>query len=261
MSIAKQFEETMEGMDQGLSNQMSRRGLTLAVVTNINDEEKLNRVKCLPIEDGEEQETDWCYVMAPLGGKEHGQFFFPNVDDLVVLGYLGGDPHRPIVMGAYWNTEVPPPYVIEEEQVYNFSIKTPGGTELLFYDEPDKQRFTVTLPSGAALVINDETKEISLSDAEQKNLLKMDLEGGEVTLQADQKLTLVSGSASIVLESSGTISESADSEISMEAPTVKGKGSSSVSFQGGTAEVKSDGSLNLQATGTATLKGSMVQIN
>ena len=128
MSIAKQFEETMEGLDQGLSRQMERRGLTLAVVTNINDEEKLNRVKCLPIEDGEEEETDWCYVMAPLGVSEHGQFFFPNVDDLVVLGYLGGDPHRPIVMGAYWNTEVPPPYVIEEEQVYNFSIKTPGGT-------------------------------------------------------------------------------------------------------------------------------------
>ncbi len=151
MSIGKQFEDTLDQAGYGLFHQMDRPGLTLAVVTNINDDKKLNRVKCLPIENEQKEETDWCYVMAPLGGKGHGQFFFPNVNDLVVLGYLGGDPHRPIVLGAYWNSEVTPPYTIEKEQVYNFSIKTPNGTELLFYDEPDKQKVTLTLPSNTFL--------------------------------------------------------------------------------------------------------------
>jgi len=261
VSIASQFEDTLEGAGYGSAQQMERRGLTLAVVTNINDEEKLNRVKCIPIENDQKEETDWCYVMAPLGGKEHGQFFFPNVDDLVVLGYLGGDPHRPFVLGAFWNTEVAPPYVIEEGKVYNFSIKTPGGTELLFYDEPEKQRFTVTLPSGSSLIINDETKEISLSDKDAKNLLKMSLEGGEVTLQADQKLTLAAGSTQIVLEASGNLTQKADSKISSSAATIEEKASASLSLKGASAEVKADGTLTLQASGPTAVKGAVVQIN
>ena len=124
MSIAEEFQSALGAAGQSYERQMQRPGLSLAVVTNINDEEKLNRVKCLPIENENKEETDWCYVMAPLGGKQCGQFFFPNVNDLVVLGYLGGDPHRPIVLGAYWTTQFPPPYTIQDGKVYNFSIKT-----------------------------------------------------------------------------------------------------------------------------------------
>ena len=119
--------------DRAPNGRWSGRGLSLAVVTNVNDEQKLNRVKCLPIENEQAEETDWCYVMAPLGGKNCGQFFFPNVNDLVVLAYLGGDPHRPMVLGGFWNTEVTPPYTIQDGKVYNFSIKTPRrhGTAVL----------------------------------------------------------------------------------------------------------------------------------
>ncbi len=261
MSIGKQFEDTLDQAGYGLFHQMDRPGLTLAVVTNINDDKKLNRVKCLPIENEQKEETDWCYVMAPLGGKGHGQFFFPNVNDLVVLGYLGGDPHRPIVLGAYWNSEVTPPYTIEKEQVYNFSIKTPNGTELLFYDEPDKQKVTLTLPSGTFLEINDETKKVTLSDKDGKNLLNMALDKGEVKLAADTKLTLAAGDTTIVLESSGKITQKASTEISSEAATIKGKASNQLALQGATAEVKADATLKLQGGPQASLSAAIVKIN
>ena len=103
MSIAEELQGVLGAAGSSLDRQMERVGLSLAVVTNVNDEQKLNRVKCLPIENENAEETDWCYVMAPLGGKQCGQFFFPNVNDLVVLAYLGGDPHRPMVLGAFWN--------------------------------------------------------------------------------------------------------------------------------------------------------------
>ena len=171
MSIAEEFQSALGAAGQSYERQMQRPGLSLAVVTNINDEEKLNRVKCLPIENENKEETDWCYVMAPLGGKQCGQFFFPNVNDLVVLGYLGGDPHRPIVLGAYWTTQFPPPYTIQDGKVYNFSIKTPNGTELLFYDEPKKQKVTLTLPSGTVLSIDDENQAVALKDKAGDNAL------------------------------------------------------------------------------------------
>ena len=261
MSIADELQAAMYGMGQGLERQMERSGLSLAVVTNVKDEQKLNRVKCLPIENEQVEETDWCYVMAPLGGKECGQFFFPSVNDLVVLGYLGGDPHRPFVLGAFWNSEVKPPYIIQDGKVHNFSIKTPSGTELLFYDEPEKQKVTLTLPSGTVLTIDDENQAVSLKDQKGENALEMDLKGGNVTLKAKTKLTLSAGETSVLLESSGNLTQKASSKVSIEAATSEEKGSAQVTIQGAATEVKGDSTLNLQASGTAALKAGIVNIN
>ena len=261
MSIAEELQSAMGSFGERMARSMERPGLTMAVVTNINDEEKLNRVKCLPIENENAEETDWCYVMAPLGGKEHGQFFFPSVNDLVVLGYLGGDPHRPFVLGAFWNTEVKPPYTIQDGKVHHFSIKTPSGTELLFYDEPNKQKVTLTLPSGTVLSIDDENKAVSLKDKQGENALEMDLQKGNVTLKAKTQLALSAGETSIVLESSGNLTQKANGTVSIKAVTIEEKASNQISIQGAATQVKGDSVLNLQASGTATLKGSLVNIN
>lgn len=240
---------------------MQRTGLYLAVVTNVNDEQKLNRVKCLPVGNDQTEETDWCYVMAPLGGKGCGQFFFPSVNDLVVLAYLGGDPRRPMVLGACWNTQVTPPYTVQEGKVHNYSIKTPSGTELLLYDEPEKQKVTLTLPSGTVLSIDDGGKTVALRDKAGENALTMDLQGGNVELKAKTKLTLSAGGTSVVLESSGNLTQKASGTVSIQGATVEQKGSAKVAVQGAAVEVKADANLDLQATGKAALKGLMVTIN
>ena len=253
MSIADELQAAMGGMGQGLERQMERTGLSLAVVTNVKDEQKLNRVKCLPIENENAEETDWCYVMSPLGGKECGQFFFPSVNDLVVLGYLGGDPHRPIVLGAYWNTEVKPPYIIQDGKVYNFTIKTPSGTELLFYDEPKKQKVTLTLPSGTVLSFDDEAGAVSLKDKKGENALTMDLNGGNVEIKAKTKITLTAGGTSVVLESAGTLTQKAKNKVSVEATTIEETASAQFNAKGGNVSVKGDV--------TTTIQGGIVKIN
>ena len=53
-----------------------------------------------------------------------------------------------MVLGAYWNTKVKPPYVIQDGKVYDFTIKMPSGTELHLYDEPGKQKVTSPCPRG-----------------------------------------------------------------------------------------------------------------
>ena len=260
-NIAEELLGAMDGGGLGMEQRMQRPGLSLGIVTNVNDEGKLNRVKCLPIENEQVEETDWCYVMAPLGGKECGQFFFPSVNDLVVLAYLGGDPHRPLVLGAIWNTEVKPPYTIQNGKVYDFSIRTPGGSELHFYDEPKKQKVTLTLPSGTTLIVDDENQAAALRDKEGNNALTMDLKGGNIALKAKTKLTLSAGDTTVELDASGTLTEKAKTKISMEAATVEEKGTAQVSVQGNVVEVKAEATMTLQASGPNTIKGAMVNIN
>ena len=113
MSLAQQLESLIQEGGMPPERQMGRSGLTLARITNVTDPDKLNRVKCLPIGVPEAEETDWCYFMSPMGGKGCGVYFPPHVDDLAVLGYLDDDPHRPVVLGSIWNTELTPPFTIQ----------------------------------------------------------------------------------------------------------------------------------------------------
>jgi len=241
--------------------EMQKSGLLLATVTNISDPESLGRIKCKPVtEDADVAETDWCFCMTPAGGNDYGLFFFPNVDDLVILCYLGADVHHPIVLGAYWADAVKPPYDVSDGKNEVISIKTPTGSEIKFDDAKDKQSITITTPSGAVILIDDEGKELSVT-GDGDNAMVIKWEAGEIELKAKTKLTLSAGDTKIVLESSGSISGDASQKIKMDAGNIELSGTTNVKAEGATVKVAASGQMNLEASGIATVKGSMVQIN
>ena len=238
-----------------------RTGLTLAKVTNIKDEQKLNRVKCLPIGWEETNETDWCYVMSPMGGNDSGAFFFPQVNDLVVLAYLDGDPHRPIVLGAFWNTEVKSPLTVQDGKAEEYMLKTPKKIEMKLTDTDKKQKVTLTMPSGTAITLDDENSKVTIQDKNGDNALTMDLKGGNITLKAKTKISLEAGKTTLTLESGGNITQKGNGTVSVEGTNVKVKGKSGLNLEGATAEVKASATLDLKASGPANLKGAIVKIN
>lgn len=263
MSIAQQLDTLAREMGAGMRRGMDRSGLTLAKVTNVTDPDKFNRVKCLPVGSQNAEETDWCYVMTPAGGKERGIFWFPRVDDLVVLAYLDDDPHRPLVIGSLWTTEVAPPYPIQDGKVLDYSMRTPSKIELLMHDEDKKHKVTLTMPSGATLVLDDEKQAVELKDKDAKNALQMDLKGGAITIKAADKLELDAGNGSAVIsmDKSGNITLKAKSKVAVEGANVEGKATAGLTLEGATAELKANTSLNMSATGTTTIKGLSVSIN
>ncbi len=197
MSIADTMRSAMDSAGMMTDREMFRTGLTLAKVTNIKDEQNLNRVKCLPIGWDDKDETDWCYVMAPMGGKECGAFFFPQVNDLVVLAFLDGDPHRPIVLGAYWNSETKPPLTVKDGKAEEYMLKTPKKIEMKLVDTDKQQKVTLTMPSGIVLTLDDETSKVSIQDKKGENALTMDMKGGNITLKAKTKISIEAGKTTL----------------------------------------------------------------
>lgn len=247
-----------------IQQDMQRPGLTLAEVTNITDPEKLNRVLCKPVVSKEEKdvlETEWCPVVQPLAGKSRGQFYMPSVGDLVLLAYLNGDPHCPYVIGGTWDKNSPPPYTVTDGKNINFSIKTPGGTELLFYDEKGKEYIQLTTPKKATLVIHDEQQKAEFHDPDSKNVISINWKNGEMKITAEKKITLTAGSTQMVLDSAGTLSMKADKKVSAQAANVELKANNGFTAEGSSAKIKASGKLTLQGT-TADLKGTAgVNIN
>ena len=165
------------------------------------------------------------------------------------------------MLGAIWNTEVKPPYTIQNGKVYDFSIRTPGGSELHFYDEPKKQKVTLTLPSGTTLIVDDENQAAATAGQEGNNALTMDLKGGNITLQAKTSLTLSAGDTAITLKAAGSMTAKAAKEISVDDRDPLGKGQRPGERPGRQVEVKASGTLDLKASGITTVKGTMVNIN
>ncbi|MBQ9459207.1 MAG: hypothetical protein IJU66_04665 [Oscillospiraceae bacterium] len=260
MSLSEQLDALLEAPG-GRMAQGGSFSLTLGKVTNIKDDKNLNRVKCLPIGAKDPEETDWCYVMSPMGGKDRGLFLFPQVGDLVVLGYLDGDPHRPIVLGCFWNTETTPPLAVKDGKAEEYCLRTPQKIEMLLHDEKGKEKLTVTMPSGTVLVLDDDAKKVTLKDKGGDNALLMDLQKGEIELKAKSKLTLSAGQTKITLEQGGNITEKGNGTITLDGASIKGKAKGSLSLQGMDGEMKANASLKLSASGPASLKGAILKLN
>lgn len=245
-----------------LVKQMRKSGIMLAQVTNITDPDKLGRVKCKPISlDKDVAETDWCFVMTPAGGNAYGLFWFPNVDDLVIVSFLNGNVHHPLVLGSYWADKTVAPYPIEDGKNEVISLKTPAGSEIKLEEGVDKQKITITTPSGTTICINDEAKDVSIGDKEDKNHITFNWDSGEMELKAEKKITLLAGETSVILEESGSISMKASKSIVAESAEIGLKASSALKAEGATAEIRATQQLSLSASGPTELKGATVNIN
>ena len=242
-------------------NQSEQSGLVLAEVTDLKDPDKLGRVKCRILTDEKTNELDWCYVMMPLAGKQHGIQFMPDVGDLVVLGFVSGDRQRPLVLGCLWNKKIPMPYPLKDGKNNSFAIKTPTGTEILLDGEKGKEKITIHTPAGTVLEMDDDKKSLNIMDKGGKNAVKMDLKGGQMQILADKKLTLKAGSASLELDGTGKATLKATTSTTLDAATVELKAKSQLKGQGAQTEIKATGQLTLQSSGITNVKGSLLNLN
>lgn len=253
--------KTLWDSGTGPTGQGNAFSLTLATVENIKDDQNLNRVKCLPIGAPKEEETDWCYVMSAMGGKDRGLFLFPQVGDLVVLGYLENDPHRPIVLGSFWNNETKAPRQVKDGKAEEYCLITPNNVELAVHDELDKQKLTVKMPSGVTVELDDESQTVTTQNAGGDTSLLMKMKDGQIELKAKSKLTITVGQGSITMDDKGNISIKGGGDVTLEGAGVTVKSSGSAAVRGADVAVDAKASLELKAMGTTTVKGMPIKLN
>lgn len=262
--MAYDFYDSELSQFDDLQRRSLKMGMTLACVTNIKDPENKNRVLCKPITNDNEKdvlETEWCDVIQPLSGKNAGTFLFPCVDDVVLLGYLDGDPHCPYVIGGVWDQTSTAPYTIQDGKNTEYSFKTPTGTEIHIHEEKDKQKIEVKTPKGTQLVLDDEQESVTVEDKNKKNSITLKLKDGEIEIKADKKLTMAAGKTTFELTSDGKATLNASGDVTLKGSSIKGNASGDVELKGSSATVNASGKLTLKGS-SADLKGSMgVNIN
>jgi len=166
------------------TNQHSRLyGVTIGVVTNNKDPEKLGRVKVKFPWLSEKEESHWARLATPMGGKERGLYFLPEVDDEVLVAFEHGAVEFPYILGSLWNGKDKPPVTNEDGKNNLRTIKSRSGHVITLDDTKGEEK----------IIIRDMTA---------KNEIVIDSNNNTVTMKVEKDLTIET-KGKISLKSSG----------------------------------------------------------
>jgi len=225
------------------------RGLQIGTVKQIHeDPDSAFRIQLtIPTIDAGESEI-WARMASIYATKGQGVFFYPEVGDEVILGFLNNDPRYAVVLGMLYSEKQKPPYTADEKNKTK-AIVTKSDLKIEFDDE-DKI-LTISTPGGNEVVLSDKDKQILIKD----------MNGNKAAL-SEKGITLDSAS-DLVLKAKGKVSVSANhniemkssgGDVSLEGLNVNAK--AQMSF-----EASASASSKLTSSGQVTVQGAMVKIN
>lgn len=215
--------------------------LVVGIVTNnVDKDAKLARVRVkYPALDAGESEGAWARVVALGAGKDRGQMMLPQVGDEVLVGFEGGDPHKPYVLGALWNgkdTHKPDhlnPAKPGDPPDGSYVLRSPKLIDMAAIDN-------VKIKTDKDMIVEVKGKSTEAVEKTQEVTVKQSFK-----LDAATELTLVCGKAKIVLKQSGEI-QITGSNVTVDAQVA-------AKLKGATVGV--------EGSGPVTVKGATVAIN
>lgn len=221
-------------------------GVTVGIVTDNEDPEKLGRVKLkLPDRLGN-LETDWARVATIMGGNSMGAFFLPDVNDEVLVMFREGDIREPYVIGSLWNSKEKPPEDNGDGKNNIKVIKTRKGHTITIDDDDNGGGIEIKSENGTLVHLdNKDSGKIAIEAGGAK--ASFDGNSNEIKVSGDAKVEVGSGSCKIVVDGQGS--------------AVQIESSAKVAVKGAMVEVKASGNLDLKSDGIINIKGSMVKIN
>lgn len=223
------------------------KGLQIATVLQIQDDPDsefrvLVRISLLPADSP----GVWARMAYPYASASAGFFFYPEVNDEVVLNFLNEDPRFPVIIGSLYSSAKIPPFTPDENNTTK-AIVTCKGLKIVFDDQ--NLVTSITTPKNNSIVLSEKEEKIIITD-QNKNIITMSAAGVEISSCKDLK---ISAPGDIILGADGNINLNAQQNLACKA----------VEFNlSATAKATIDtGLVELTASGTVTIKGAMVMIN
>jgi phage baseplate assembly protein V len=181
-------------------------GILIGVVQDLDDPERLGRVRVrMPHLD--DQLTDWSRQATPMGGKDRGLFFRPEIGDEVLVACEQGDPRRTVVVGALWSKADPPPADDGQATDNNWRFfRSRSGHLLKFDDTSGAERIEIVgSGDGHKLIVDVSGKKIEITCSTGD--ITISAPAGKVAIDADQ--VEIKAKTSMTLDGGGSLKASA----------------------------------------------------
>lgn len=211
-----------------------------------------------------EQDSCWLRVVQAYAGDKWGASFVPRVGQEVTVEYINGDPDRPIVTGALYNSDNNGPGYSrtqsgwksqwEGSKFNEVRLDDKKGSEEVYIEagkdwnvlvhndntETIENDQTVTVTNNRAITVTDGNETKDVSKGTQTTTVK-----GAITIESKTKITLKVGGSSIVLDAQG---------ITMKGTMINSKSSANTKVEAGAM-------MDVKAGALLNIKGALVKIN
>lgn len=120
-----------------------------AIVTQNKDPDKLGRIKVSikTLDGGDQDQTGWVQVVTPMEGDKYGWYTLPDVGDQVVIMFIDGDIHQPVVLGGAWSKPDPSPEPNEDGKNNFRGYRSRTGHRLIL-DDSAKTKIVIADKTG-----------------------------------------------------------------------------------------------------------------
>jgi Rhs element Vgr protein len=191
----------------------------------------------------------WARLAGFYATNTAGAFFFPEVGDEVVLGFLNQDPAYPVILGSLYSSSNKVPPFTPDQPNTNKAIVTKNQLKFLFDDV--KKIITIITPNKNQIVLSDEGQSITIQDQSSNKIVLSTsgilIKGSKITLEADQGIQMSTSAGDIKMSASAGEINGASLNISLSADAQ--------------LTAKANAAASFQASGQTTIKGAIVMIN
>jgi len=180
----------------------------------------------------EDEELHWARLATIMAGNERGTFFYPDVDDEVLVAFEHGDIDSPYIIGALWNNQDKPPEENSEGENNIKMIKTRSGHTIKLDD-------------------TDGSEKIEIIDKTEENKISIDSANNKISIECSGDIELLASDGKIIIDATEI---EIKSSITVKAKDIEIKPS-------GKAKIEASGQMDLKTSATMNIKGSAVNIN
>ncbi|OEJ98590.1 hypothetical protein A8C32_05160 [Flavivirga aquatica] len=189
----------------------------------------------------------WARLASFYASSSFGAYFYPEVGDEVVLGFIEGNPGYPVILGSLYSSSLQPPEVVSDSDNNIKMLMTRSQLQMSFDDE--NIVMTMLTPNNNTIVISDQDEGITITD---QNSNQIQMNGDGITIESQSAMTIKAADALTIQGSSVTITS--DNDITMSGSDISASASDS-------ATVNGDSECTISSSGETNVSGSTVNLN
>ncbi|CAM1362666.1 conserved hypothetical protein [Tenacibaculum litopenaei] len=226
------------------------KGLQVGIVQDVYDEDGGEfRVQVEIPMLNDTTEFVWARLASFYASNSFGAYFYPEVNDEVILGFIDGNPAYPVVLGSMYSSALPPAESLQPADSNNNlkALFTRSNLQMQFDDENIIMTFLT--PNGNTMVLSDQDESITITDQNSNQIL---MNGDGVTITSASAMTIKATDDMTIQASSITMT--ADNDISISGNGITVSADDSLSMSGSS-------SADLSSSGDTSISGSTVNLN
>jgi uncharacterized protein involved in type VI secretion and phage assembly len=210
-------------------------GLYYGVVVQNKDPDNLGRIKVrLPwLDKGDEDQTHWAQIVTPMEGKKFGMYAIPDIEDAVVVMFIGGDSAQPVILGGIWSKPDFSPEPNEDGKNNFRGYRSRSGhrlilddtakTKVVFADKTGKNMIGIgnfakdgAGPNVCAVYKPPMSGEVGVSFSSMEGTLEITCKNGALKVEAGQAVK-INAETTIDIKAGGDIKMSGSSSAKLSA--------------------------------------------